>query len=63
MAPTLVMRGELVEFTQYVNGRRKNIYGLDADEFRPERWEGRDPANSFGCGHVPFNGGPRACLD
>jgi cytochrome P450 len=23
--------------------RRKDIWGEDADEFRPERWEGRKP--------------------
>jgi len=59
-APILVKRGELVVFSQYVNARRKNIYGLDADDFRPERWE--SDVNKFGWAYFPFNGGPRACL-
>ena len=59
-APILVRRGELVVFSQYVNARRKNIYGQDADNFYPERWE-IEP-NKFGWAYFPFNGGPRACL-
>lgn len=61
-APILVRRGELVVFSQYVNARRKNIYGPDANLFRPERWENREPSNMFGWAYFPFNGGPRACL-
>ena len=41
--------------------RRKDIYGPDALEFRPERWapeEGLRP----GWGYLPFNGGPRICV-
>ena len=59
-APILVRRGELVVFSQYVNARRKNIYGPEADSFIPERWEGEP--NKFGWAYFPFNGGPRACL-
>ena len=61
-SPILVRKGELVVFSQYVNARRKNIYGADADEFRPERWEERDGSERFGWAYFPFNGGPRACL-
>lgn len=60
-SPILVRRGELVVYSQYVNARRKNIYGPDAGDFRPERWEGGS-ANPFGWAYFPFNGGPRACL-
>ena len=59
-APILVRRGELGVFSQYVNARRKNIYGVDADEFLPGRWEGDQ--NKFGWAYFPFNGGPRTCL-
>jgi cytochrome P450 len=38
--------------------RRRDIYGPDADEFRPERWEKLRP----GWGYLPFNGGPRICV-
>lgn len=60
-SPILVRKGEVVVFSQYVNSRRKNIYGPDADDFRPERWEGRELAN-IGWAYFPFNGGPRQCL-
>ncbi len=61
-SPILVRRGELVVYSQYVNARRKNIYGPDAGVFRPERWEEGVSANPFGWAYFPFNGGPRACL-
>jgi cytochrome P450 len=60
-SPILVRKGELVVFSQYVNSRRKNIYGSDADFFRPERWETGELAN-IGWAYFPFNGGPRQCL-
>ncbi|KAL4755728.1 cytochrome P450 [Aspergillus foveolatus] len=59
--PMLVRKGELVVFSQYVNSRKKNIYGADADEFRPERWKTGELAK-IGWAYFPFNGGPRQCL-
>jgi cytochrome P450 len=41
--------------------RSKAIYGLDAREFRPERWE-HDALKGVGYGYLPFGAGPRACL-
>ena len=61
-APILVRKGEVVVFSQYVNARRKNIFGPDADDFRPERWEEQEDTNPYGWAYFPFNGGPRACL-
>lgn len=61
-SPILVRRGELVSFGQYVNARRKNIWGPDAYYFKPERWEGHETGNPFGWGFFPFHGGPRTCL-
>jgi hypothetical protein len=37
------------------------VYGHDAYEFRPERWESGELAN-IGWGFFPFSGGPRQCL-
>lgn len=37
---------------------RKDIWGEDVEEFRPERWEGK----KVGWEYLPFNGGPRICL-
>lgn len=61
LSPILVRKGELVVFSQYVNSRKKNIYGLDPEEFRPERWEGEELTN-IGWAYFPFNCGPRQCL-
>ncbi|QRV72825.1 cytochrome P450 family protein [Ceratobasidium sp. AG-Ba] len=45
--------------------RRKDLWGNDAEEFRPERWLGENSTkvhvtNPFA--FFPFNGGPRMCL-
>ncbi|CAE6505782.1 unnamed protein product [Rhizoctonia solani] len=45
--------------------RRKDIWGEDAEDFRPERWFADDSkrvhvSNPFA--FIPFNGGPRMCL-
>lgn len=36
-APLLVHKGEAVGYCVYAMHRRREIYGEDADEFRPER--------------------------
>lgn len=59
--PILVRKGELVVFSQYVNSRKKNIYGENADLFLPERWESGGLSN-IGWAYFPFSGGPRQCL-
>ena len=59
--PVLVRKGESVSYCPYAMHRRKDIYGEDALEFRPERWEGNALRN-VGYGYLPFNAGPRACL-
>jgi len=61
-SPILVRKGELVVFPQYVNSRRRNIFGPDADDFSPERWE-EGSLSSIGWAYFPFSGGPRQCLD
>lgn len=60
-SPILVRRGEAVGYCVYAMHRRKDIYGEDAHEFRPERWES-DALKDVGYGYLPFNGGPRVCL-
>ncbi|KAL4752594.1 hypothetical protein BDW72DRAFT_211555 [Aspergillus terricola var. indicus] len=60
-APILVRKGEAVGYCVYAMHRRRDIYGADADEFRPERWE-NDALKDVGWGYLPFNGGPRICL-
>ncbi|KAF2115912.1 cytochrome P450 [Lophiotrema nucula] len=57
-SPMLVPEGTLVSYIPYKMHRRKDYYGQDADEYRPERWETLRP----GWEYLPFNGGPRICL-
>ena len=65
-APILVRKGEAVAYSVYAMHRRKDLYGKDADQFRPDRWEsgsGKEPdLRNIGWGYLPFNGGPRVCL-
>jgi len=55
------MPNEKVVYSTFGLHRRKNLYGGDADEFRPERW-GEERIRKIGWGYIPFNGGPRICL-
>jgi hypothetical protein len=42
-SPVFVPKGTSVNYSVHMMHRRKDIWGEDADEFRPERWEGRKP--------------------
>ncbi|KAI6782573.1 uncharacterized protein J7T54_003585 [Emericellopsis cladophorae] len=58
LAPLFVPKDTPVRWSSHSLHRRKDVYGEDADEFRPERWEGSlRPLWSY----VPFSGGPRFC--
>ncbi|KAJ5173170.1 cytochrome P450 alkane hydroxylase [Penicillium capsulatum] len=56
-SPLFVAKNNVVTYSTYVMHRRKELFGEDADEFRPERWETLRP----GWEYLPFNGGPRIC--
>ncbi|EEH44101.2 uncharacterized protein PADG_00390 [Paracoccidioides brasiliensis Pb18] len=56
--PILVKKGTSLGYSVYTMQRRTDIYGPDASEFKPERWETFRP----GWEYLPFNGGPRICL-
>jgi len=60
-SPVFIRKGGIVVYSVWTMHRRKDIYGPDADVFRPERWapeEGLRP----GWAYLPFNGGPRICV-
>lgn len=56
--PLFIAAGEEVMYSVYTMHRRPEIFGADADKYRPERWEKLKP----GWGYIPFNGGPRICI-
>ena len=65
-APLFVKKGNTVAWSVYTMHRRKDFYGEDAEEFKPERWLD-DPATGEkglrpGWEYLPFNGGARICL-
>lgn len=60
-SPIMVRKDKGVVWLPYTMHRRKDIYGQDAHEFRPERWE-EESLKDIGYAYVPFNGGPRTCL-
>jgi len=65
-SPILVKKGQAVGYCVYIMHRRKDLYGRDADVFRPERWDPNEDnevnLKNIGWGYLPFNGGPRVCL-
>lgn len=57
-SPIYIPSGTIVSYCVYAMHRREDLWGSDADEFRPERWDGRKTGWEF----LPFNGGSRICL-
>lgn len=58
LSPIYIRKGEEVLYNVHVMHHRKDIWGEDANEFRPERWT----SLKHGWEYLPFNGGPRICL-
>lgn len=57
-APLYVKKDTVVDYSVYLMHRRKDLWGPDAEDFQPERWDGR----KSGWEYLPFNGGPRICI-
>jgi len=57
---TFVPAGVPVQWNNYVMARSKKLWGEDAEEFKPERWEGRESPSLYT--YAVFNAGPRECL-
>ncbi|KAI8306382.1 Cytochrome P450 monooxygenase fsdH [Colletotrichum sp. SAR11_240] len=56
-SPMFVAKNNVVTYSTFVMHRRPELFGPDAEEFIPERWETFRP----GWEYLPFNGGPRVC--
>ncbi|KAI8681645.1 hypothetical protein NCS55_00416800 [Fusarium keratoplasticum] len=57
-SPLFVPKGTACRWSSYSLHRRKDIYGDDAEEFKPERWETLRAKWEY----IPFSGGPRICI-
>lgn len=64
LSPFFVPKGTPVSWDIYTMHRRKDLFGDDAEAFRPERWLDEDGRKGLrpGWEFLPFNGGPRICL-
>lgn len=59
--PMFIAKGTTLLYSVHAMHMDPDIYGKDANQFRPERWF--DPAmKKMGWAYLPFNGGPRICL-
>jgi cytochrome P450 len=68
---TTVPGGTKVGINPYVVGRNKDVWGEDADEFRPERWLQKDSEGDgeyaerlrvFNASDLAFGAGSRICM-
>lgn len=64
LSPLLVRKGQLVTLAISFMQRRKDLYGEDAEDFRPERWLDTEDQKGLRAGwaYLPFSGGPRVCI-
>ena len=63
-APIFVKKGQLAHWSVYAMHRRRDFYGEDAEEFKPERWIDNEERKGLRVGweYLPFHGGPRICI-
>lgn len=58
MSPLFVPKGTKIAESLWHTSTRRDLWGEDAEEFRPERWDGR----MHGWNFTPFGGGARTCI-
>ncbi|KAL8670018.1 MAG: hypothetical protein Q9168_005419 [Polycauliona sp. 1 TL-2023] len=59
-SPVFVPKGALAMINTYSLHRRPDIFGNDADGFKPERWASLKLPDHWR--YLPFGGGPRICI-
>lgn len=57
-SPIFVRKGDTITVSFYALHRRQDLFGEDANVFRPERWETLRPPH---WAYLTFGGGPRVC--
>ena len=61
-SPIVLDKGDRVFTDLYSMNHRHDLFGPDADEFVPERWQRKELSGQLGWAFIPFSGGPRICL-
>ena len=64
-SPVFVKKGTVLTTSFYALHRLPQLWGADADVWRPERWLHEDGCRMMKLGHwtfLPFGGGPRVCI-
>lgn len=56
-SPVFCQKGDIVHCNRYLMHRDPDLWGDDAEEYKPERWATSRPMWNF----VPYGGGPRIC--
>ncbi|KAF9769799.1 hypothetical protein IL306_012728 [Fusarium sp. DS 682] len=57
-SPLFISKGTAMFYNVYAMHRNEDVFGPEAEDFVPERWQDLRP----GWGYLPFNGGARACI-
>ncbi|PHH85512.1 hypothetical protein CDD83_305 [Cordyceps sp. RAO-2017] len=57
-SPIFMKKGDEIVYSTHHLHRCKEIWGPDADVFRPERWQNKPAKWEY----LPFHGGPRSCV-
>lgn len=60
-ASIFVKKGDLVTLSFHALQRRKDIWGADAEEWKPGRWDHEAAKQVALWTNLPFGGGPRVC--
>lgn len=61
IAGRYIPAGKVVGVNAWVAHRNHEVYGEDADDFRPERWLKEDTSDMYRC-FLSFGSGSRTCL-
>ena len=56
-SPIFICKGQMIIYQIYSMHRRQDLWGPDAEQFRPERWIDARPTFEY----LPFSAGPRIC--
>lgn len=57
---TLIKKGTVLQLLPIALNKSMELWGPDAEEFKPERWNGKQSQNAYG--YMTFLQGTRSCV-